>query len=276
MELKTAIRQVGLSTIGIAGILLTLTILLASAADSRAELPIRMCVPGVAGKTVTSAGSKGTCAKEEATVELPETAELTTLRHILPDITYVASGIDGKPTIQWHNVNIQVDAGTKGPVNGEGNLVVGYDEGGRTQTGSDNLVVGEGQSFTSYGGLIAGAGNTITAPYGSVTGGSENEVSREGGSISGGSLNNVEASDASVSGGSENTAESNASSISGGDDNRTEAEGSSIGGGFGNYIEDPGDWSSIAGGHKNTVSGELAAILGGNEQTVGTRYGLYP
>jgi hypothetical protein len=53
--------------------------------------------------------------------------ELATLKEILPYVKYVASGVAGKPTIQFSAVNVQVLSGagsTNATVNGEGNLVV--------------------------------------------------------------------------------------------------------------------------------------------------------
>jgi hypothetical protein len=40
-----------------------------------------------------------------------------------------------------------------------GNLIAGYDEGGGERTGSNNLVFGREQTYTSYGALIGGNGN---------------------------------------------------------------------------------------------------------------------
>jgi len=38
-------------------------------------------------------------------------------------------------------------------------------------TGLGNLIIGVEYSYTSYGGLIAGSGNTISGSFASVTGG---------------------------------------------------------------------------------------------------------
>lgn len=247
--------------IAIAGVVLALAAWSLKVGEASAEAPIRLCVPEAAGKAVTSAGAKGTCAAEEKTVELPGTAELALLRNMLAHMAYVAAGVAGKPTIQFKAVNVQIISGsgsTAGTVNGEGNLVIGYNEGKRSQTGSHNLVLGTSQSFTSYGGFLAGSGNTVTGPYASVSGGRENTVSREVDSISGGILNSTTATGASVSGGSENIAEGNNTSISGGSDNRAEATGSSINGGFGNITKQPGNWASILGGHEQSVNIEFA------------------
>ncbi len=50
-----------------------------------------------------------------------------------------------KPTVRVEGANLQVVSGpgaTSGTVNGTGNLVVGYDEGTGSQTGSHNLPAG--------------------------------------------------------------------------------------------------------------------------------------
>jgi hypothetical protein len=242
------------------GVVLALAAWSLRVAEASAEGPIHLCVPETAGKTVTSDGIKTTCAKEERAVELPDTAELATLKNILPHISYEVKGVGGKPTIQVKSVNVQIVSGS-GTLNGEGNLIIGDDQVAGTQTGSENLVLGSDQSFTSYGGLLAGSGNTVSGPDASVTGGRENTASGELSSISGGVLNTAKNTGASVSGGSENIAENNGASISGGADNRAEANGSSISGGFGNVTKQPGNWASI---------------LGGDEHSVSTEYGLYP
>src|SRR6266568_4023467 len=57
-------------------------------------------------------------------------SEIKLLKSILPHIKYVESGVGGKPTIRFSGVNVQVVNGegeTGAPVNGEGNLVIGYD-----------------------------------------------------------------------------------------------------------------------------------------------------
>ncbi len=53
--------------------------------------------------------------------------------------------------------------GKTASANSEGNLVIGYDEEPGTQTGSHNLVLGERQTFMSYGGFLDGFSNSITA-----------------------------------------------------------------------------------------------------------------
>jgi hypothetical protein len=105
------------------------------------------------------------------------------LKLLLPHMTFIASGVGGDPTIQFSGVNVQVvsGAGKTQVVNGEGNLVIGYDEneGHHAQTGSNNLVLGGEQTFTSYAGIVAGFDDSITAPFAAIAGGARNTV--EGG-----------------------------------------------------------------------------------------------
>jgi hypothetical protein len=85
---------------------------------------------------------------------------------------------------------------TSGTPNGTGNLIIGYNEDsilptGKNRSGSHNLVVGSEHTFSSYGGLIAGYWNTVSAEHGSVSGGFANTVSALRGSVLGGFGNSV-------------------------------------------------------------------------------------
>src|SRR6202035_644222 len=106
------------------------------------------------------------------------TGEVTLLKNILPHIKFVESGIGKKPTVQFFGVNVQIvnGLGKTETINGAGNLVIGYDENASLpQTGSHDLILGEQETFTSYGGIVSGIKNTITAPFASVTGGGGNQ-----------------------------------------------------------------------------------------------------
>jgi hypothetical protein len=174
-------------------------------------------------------------------------------------------------TLQFTGINVQIISGsgaTDGAVNGTGNLIVGYNEGSCTasenlchtdsdcgpsdtcttspKTGSHNLVVGGGNFYPTYAGLVAGFGNTISGPFDSVTGGHRNTA---GGGF------------ASVSGGSGNISNSNASWVGGGGFNTASAPGASVSGGVGNTAS--GDSTSVSGGEDNTASGPNASISGG-------------
>jgi hypothetical protein len=87
------------------------------------------------------------------------------------------------------NVLVQSSSGaTDGAVNGEGNLIVGYDENpyGALRTGSHNLVIGPQHGYSSFGGLVAGIRNTISGEWPSISGGFDNEASAENSTVGGG------------------------------------------------------------------------------------------
>ena len=90
--------------------------------------------------------------------------------------------VDGQPTVRFSGVNVQVVDGsgdTDGPVNGRGNVIVGYNANCQadTRTGSHNLIVGDAHSYSSYGGLVAGFNNTVSGIWSSVTAGRNNTAS---------------------------------------------------------------------------------------------------
>ena len=207
---------------------------------------------GPAGKE-GAVGKEGPAGKEGKAgnegLSLLSEAEQQTLKSILPYIKYVSDGVAGKPTIQFSGVNVQVvnGAGKTATTNGEGNLVIGYDQNPGTQTGSGNLVIGDGDSFTSYGGLVAGESNTISGPFASVTGGRDNTASGAQASVAGGQYNLAFDSFASIAGGCENLAgsatqptgtctTSGDEAILGGVANKADGAGSAITGGNGNSI----------------------------------------
>jgi hypothetical protein len=176
-------------------------------------------------------------------------SKIAALEATLDGVTRIESGIAGKPTIQFSGVNVQIvnGEGKTESRNGEGNLVIGYDEVPGEQTGSHNLVLGVAQKFTSYGGIVAGLNNKIVGPFASVGSGGFNTASGEGSSVSGGTLNTASGFSASVSGGLANTASGEGSSISAGESNTASGELSSVSGGDENKAEGP--FSSIFGGH---------------------------
>jgi hypothetical protein len=161
-------------------------------------------------------------------------------------VTRIASGVAGQPTIQFSGVNVQIvnGKGKTASTNGAGNLMIGYDENGPTeegskeeshlQTGSHNLIVGEQQTFTSYGGILGGYKNTITGPFASVTGGDNNVAGNERDSVSGGESNIADGIRSSISGGWGNHASGVGASISGGRENIASGAEAWIGGGTAN------------------------------------------
>lgn len=150
--------------------------------------------------------------------------QVTTLRSTLQGVTRSGNDIH----IKGANLHIESGSGkTNGTVNGLGNLIIGYNElrgSGDNRTGSHNLIIGVRNNYRSYGGLVAGYGNEISAPYASVSGGGGNIASEWSSSVSGGHWNNASGLVSSVSGGDNNTASNFASSVSGGNNRKANGE----------------------------------------------------
>jgi hypothetical protein len=156
---------------------------------------------------------------------------------------------------------------TDGAVNGLGNLIIGYNETTGEhlkRTGSHNLVIGLEHAYSSFGGLVVGRENTISAPYASVTGGRLNTASGFGASVSGGNVNTASKDFASVSGGKSNDAKGLNASVSGGTSNSAEGDFSSVTGGSDNTAS--GFTASISGGSGNMASGNYTSVSGGKRR----------
>lgn len=231
---------------------------------------VYLCVSTTVGSTVTSGGTTaGNCGTSKE-VQLPEgKAEQETLISILPSIKYEAKGVDSKPTIKFHGINLQIvnDEGKTTTVNGEGNLVVGYDEIAERdkQTGSHDLIVGNEQTYTSYAGIVAGRNNTISAPGATVTGGYGNTASSYFASVTGGSGNTADGQETWVGGGSKNLAEGSWSTVSGGLLNTASGETSTAGGGYDSNAS--GEQSTVSGAAKGAASGAYSTVSGGDGGT---------
>ena len=216
----------------------------------------------------------------------------------------LALGLD-RQTALFTGVNIQITNGTGGTqtINGVGNLIIGYDEpngtiniagnsysalnacsngqfanqtacqsagstwGSNQHTGSHNLVIGFGQSYTSYGGMVTGALNVINGEFANVSGGINNTASGPLSSTSGGDFNTANGNFSSVSGGDFNIASGNFSSVSGGHANRASNDDSSVSGGGENTAS--GQWSSVTGGTTNYAAGPYSSVNGGRLNTAG-------
>lgn len=146
----------------------------------------------------------------------------------LDGVLTFTTDLNGYPSALFAGVNVQIVNGsgyTDDPITGTGNLIVGYNElrvGDPgdvlvdNRTGSHNIVVGIGQNYTSFGGLVAGRYNSIRGEFSSVTGGYFNTASGRTSSISGGEYNNANGPGTSIAGGNGNTANNELSTISGG------------------------------------------------------------
>jgi len=167
------------------------------------------------------------------------------------------------------NIHIRSGSGqTDGEVNSLGNVIIGYNEAPSEhikRTGSHNLVLGPDHAYTSFGGLVAGRENTISAPYASVSGGRLNTASGTAASVSGGSVNTASQDYASVSGGKSNEAKGLAASVSGGISNMAQGEYTSVSGGSDNIAS--GFAASVSGGSGNAASGNYSSISGGKRRS---------
>jgi hypothetical protein len=282
-----------------AALVLSAAVLWAMPGTGSAFTLYTMCVPETPGKPVVSPVA-GQCPPKKtmkyAPVVLPNPEGQINLIYLLEHMKFVESGVGGKPTIQLSGVNVQIinGAGKTDTTNGEGNLVVGYDEEPGEQTGSHDLMVGTKQTFTSYSSILGGWHNSATAPrsvaFGefsraegeeaTVLGGQEGLASgvdsvvvgglkdqaTDGYATAGGGFSNIAGSKfASAGGGRENKATGAYASVSGGDTNTAGGFAASVSGGAGNTAT--GEKSSILGGGGNVASGYLASVAGGYKNT---------
>jgi hypothetical protein len=225
------------------------------------------CIPTTAGEPVVSGGTASTpnCTGGTTAVLAP---------------TFVSSGVGGKPTVVFTGVNVQIVSGTgstSGTVNGEGNLIIGYAENpsGRAETGSNDLIVGTNNGWTSFGGIVDGNGNIDKASFSAAFG--ANDTAAGYGSFVTGHQNRALGEESAVVGGASNTAAAFYSSVFGGCDGLAGAgsflaancgTGSfeqTVLGGFHNSAT--GTESSVSGGESNAAQGQLSSILGGNGNT---------
>jgi hypothetical protein len=247
----------------------TLGLVAMVASASASTLCLQLKPNGIVKGPETVGGTK--CKVGYEAVELPSANELEILKHA----TYVPAGVGGKATVQFSGVNVQVvdGAGKTATVNGTGNLVVGYDEDNEgpleegvrqpapKQTGSHNLVLGEEQEFTSYGGIVGGSHNVISGPFASVLGGCCNTASGGSGVVVAGFFNHATGADASVLGGSGGVASGSAAAVAGGADNHATTNDASVAGGELN--EATAESAAVAGGRENSAGGHDAAVTGG-------------
>jgi hypothetical protein len=94
-------------------------------------------------------------------------AEIAALQNTLKYVTTTGTDM----VISGANLHIVNGAGATTTKNGLGNLIVGYNEkrddtpNTDVRTGSHNLILGEENSFSSYGGIVGGRHEPITLHY---------------------------------------------------------------------------------------------------------------
>jgi hypothetical protein len=237
------------------------------------------------GTTIASLSSQLT--SDEATIASQATT-LTNAAPLLAIAPYVSlnaaamNGVKG-PNIVFKGTNVHVMSSTsETDASGLGNLIVGWDNNPTStpsgyRSGTNNLVVGDYNTFPGNADLIAGIANTVGGQYSSITGGSDNATTTDYASVSGGQHNTVTGNWSSVSGGENNTASGNWASVTGGGNwqlgtgNTAAADYGCVVGGEENSISSSSArWSVICGGVLNQVTANSATVGGGN--SVGLSY----
>lgn len=181
-------------------------------------------------------------------------------------------------TLRLSGANLQIvnGLGATKQTNGLGNLILGYNEP-RTKaddpnqrSGSHTLVIGEGNNFSSYAGIVVGRFNEISAPFAGVTAGRRNVASGLGASVTGGVHGTASGTGASVTGGRFNEAAGVGASVVGGEKNRAAGDASSIAGGVSNRTQASG--SHVSGGEGNLADAVRSVVSGGRDRTAPGSY----
>jgi len=166
------------------------------------------------GKRIATLRSK--LASDEAVIagqgnQLASAAPVLAIAPYVSLNTSTMNGVAG-PNIVFQGCNVHVRSATaEDDISGLGNLIIGWDDDPDStpdfyRSGSNNLVCGAHNSFSGYGGFVAGAANKIDTGFASVSGGGFNTANRDGASVSGGEGNTANLWYASVSGGYHNQA----------------------------------------------------------------------
>ena len=283
---------------------------------------LKVCVQEKEGGSI-KLPKAGVCKAKYKLTELGEPSVLSKteqeeLKELRRYAKVIPSGIDGKPTVQVSGANVQIvnGEGKTATTNGEGNLVIGYDEnesgqcsnrhlrtkqqcegGGGTwtpephaQTGSHNLILGREQTFTSFGGIDAGVLNTISGEWATITGGRQNTASGNDSAILGGEEGTAGGEQSSVSGGDANRALGLSSAVSGGEQNEASGPVSSVSGGRldiadgftgswaagGEFNVSEGRYSAVSGGFENNAAADYSSIFGGKHLETTTEFEAIP
>ena len=267
-----------------------------AATDAQIPDNITINFAATAGDANTVDGLEGIDLEESAEIvsSIATHAAIPDAHHTVPVIpllpTCLSEDVNGDVVFEDCNVHIRSGSGaTDGLTNGNGNLVIGYNEdasGTKDRTGSHNLIIGPEHSYPSFGGFVAGKNNTVSGEYASVTGGEGHTAGNNPGltecngltgfasSVTGGLGSTACGSYSSISGGQGNIASGQSASVSGGLQNTAGAKPSdqecfglagpaaSVNGG--NHNTACGDYDSVSGGVSNTASGGESIVSGGD------------
>jgi hypothetical protein len=247
MSLKQIRQALGCAVAAAAGVGAAFAISGSSAsAATQATSGVTLCAGGKAN-AVTYA-PHGHCPAHTKRLAVAPQTQLTKLRAKVTSLTKQVAALqatlEGVSRTKHHGIatltvsgeNLQVVNGTgnETTVNGLGNLILGYNDNpdALDRTGSHNLVIGNDNGYTSYGGVVAGYGNLISGMYASASGGFGNSATGDYSSVSGGTDNKASGTWATVIGGDNNVASGTEASITGGILNTASGSGSSILGGY--------------------------------------------
>jgi hypothetical protein len=231
-----------------------------------------------ANDSVGSSGGYYTKAQVDSAISANVNTLIARVTALEAKLQYVTCDASAKNIyVTGANLNIRSGAGTSdATANGLGNLIVGYNEGTGSKTGSHNVVIGPNHTYTSTGGFVAGYGNTISGASPSVLGGYQNTAKSDVGGngniavVVGGQGNIADGLYSTVCGGSYNTASGVNSTVSGGDGNTATGGQSTVSGGESNSAS--GDRAVVSGGETNNASGMSATVSGGKSRTAINSY----
>ena len=239
----------------------------------RLNVPSALAGALILGLTLTTLGMRQAMTATQIPTITPEQREI--LSHM--SIVQLSDGQGGlRRTIRISGVNLQLvnGLGSTASINGLGNLIVGYCEGGMPlgddRTGSHNIVGGTLNSFSSWGGFVVGRANAVAGPWASVSGGAGNTAVSSDSSVGGGYANHVAANYGWAAGGSQNVVSGEYGSSCGGSLNSVGGINALVAGGALN--SSVGDASTVTGGEENTAGGVRAAVSGGRLRTASSAY----
>jgi len=179
------------------------------------------------------------------------------------------------------NVWIQNGKGKTKNLNGQGNLILGYNENTNcittancVRSGSHNLVVGPNHEYASYGGIVAGDTNSAIGIASTVAGGTQGEAQGDYSSVTGGFYGWAAGNYSSVTAGDNGAAFGIYAAVHGGFYNTASGGWSSILGGDYNYATSPATSATITGGQENHAESSYATIHGGLFNFVQSKYGV--
>lgn len=239
-------------------------------ATRRARLQIGLAFTALIGATLLSPGNRAAIAQGYGVTLQQLATRMTAAETNISKLQARATALEGKTqfmtadaTGKWtifSGCNLYIRNGlgaTNGNpanpsdpkaaiTNGLGNLIIGYNMVGNfrgdTRTGSHNLVLGDFNSYTSFGGAIMGFDNMISGSYATITGGAQSLASGSMSSVGGG-LSNETRGNQSFACGGQNLASGIVSCVTGGLNNVASGDESTISGGFGITQNNNGGWS---------------------------------